>query len=157
LKLCKSHHSASFYIWFGHQRYLLGKWPRSPPFTSPNSWKSQGTKSELYSSWSRTVQPRLAMCLCLQTGMGLVLSCCKRKIVFFSGLTPEVWAPGFVGIVMQQLIVGLGSGRSKRIAPFLSQKMVHITLPAEGCILNILLDGEFRYCHCMDCCFDSCF
>jgi len=43
----------------------------------------------------------------------------------------------------------------RRITPFLSQKTVHITLPTEDCILNLLLDEEFTYHHPMDCCFYS--
>ena len=39
--------------------------------------------------------------------------------------------------------------------PFLSQKTVNITLPAEDSILNFFFDGEFACCHCIDCHFHS--
>jgi len=53
-------------------------------------------------------------------------------------------------------MVCLGSRKSIKITPFLSQKAVHVTLPTEGCVLNISFNGEFIFPHFMDCHFDSC-
>jgi hypothetical protein len=44
---------------------------------------------------------------------------------------------------------------SRRIKPFLSQKTVHITLPADGCAYNFVCDGEFTRRHSIDRYFDS--
>jgi len=48
----------------------------------------------------------------------------KRKVVFFSGLTLEIWAYRLVSIAMYQseLLACLGSRKSRRITPILSQK-----------------------------------
>ena len=55
---------------------------------------------------------------------------------------------------MSELMVCLGWRKSRRITPFISQKTVHISLPAEGSILNFFFDGEFTCSHSMDCRFD---
>jgi len=50
----------------------------------------------LYGGNDRTVQTRLAECSTVFKHIWvLALSCCKRKVVFFSGLTLEVWAFSF--------------------------------------------------------------
>lgn len=70
---------------------LLGKCcPHRPSFISLNRW-SEGVKSAHYSRCVRTVQPRLAVysTVCKMVP-GLALPCCKRKVVFFSGLTVKV-------------------------------------------------------------------
>ena len=78
-------------------------------------------------------------------------------VVVFSGWTLKVQTFSLVSIVMQQeeLMFCLGSKKSRRITPFLSQKAACITLPAEGCILNFFFDGELTCHHSMDCYFDS--
>jgi len=56
-------------------------------FIISKRWKSEGTKSELYGGCHRTVQPRVAMySMVFKLIWGLVLLCCKRMVVFFSGL-----------------------------------------------------------------------
>jgi len=62
-----------------------------------------------------------------------------------------------VGIMMlrSELMVCPGSRKSGRITPFLFQKTVHITLLAEGSVLNFFFDGGFICHHFMDCCFVS--
>ena len=97
----------------------------------------------------RIVQPRLAMCSTVfKLIWNVELSCCKRKVVFFSGWTLEVRAFSLVSTAMQrsELMVCPDSRKFGRITPFLSQKAVHITLPTEGCNLNFFFDGEFT-CH----------
>jgi len=71
---------------------LVGKCcPRSPSFIGPNKWESEGAKSGLYSGCGKTVHPRLAMCSTVfKLVWGLALSCCKRKVVFFSGLSLDI-------------------------------------------------------------------
>ena len=67
---------------------LIGKCcPCCPSVIVPNRWKSEGAKFGLYSGCSRTVQRRLAMSsMVLNLVWGLVLLCCMRKILFYSGL-----------------------------------------------------------------------
>jgi hypothetical protein len=48
-----------------------------------------------------------------------------------------------------------GSRKSRKITTFLFQKTVHITLPAEGSVLNFFFDGEFTCRHSIDRRFDS--
>jgi hypothetical protein len=56
----------------------------------------------------------------------------------------------------KHLLMGFpGSRKSRKITRFLSQRTVHITLPAEVCVLNCYFDGEFICRHSMDCLFDS--
>ena len=56
-------------------------------FIISKRWKSEGTKSELYGGCHRTVQPRVAVySMVFKLIWGLVLLCCKRMVVFFSGL-----------------------------------------------------------------------
>ena len=76
---------------------------------------------------------------------GQELLYCKRKVVFFSGLTLEVPVCILVSVTMQpsDLMVCLGSKESRRIIHFLFQKTVHITLPIDSCILNFFFNGEF--------------
>ena len=60
-----------------------------------------------------------------------------------------------VAMLRSELMVWPGSRKSRRITSFLSQKIMHITLPAEGSVLNFFFDGEFTCRHSMDCRFDS--
>jgi len=116
--------------------------PCNPPFIRLNRWKSGGAKSWLYAGCGRTVQPRLVVCsMIFKWVSGLVLLRCKRKIVFFSGLSLE--AQDFRLVLWSVLMVCPGSRKSKRITPFLTQKTVHITLYTDGCILNLFLHEEF--------------
>lgn len=128
----------------------LGKYcSHSPSFIGLNGWKSEGTKSRLYSECGSTSQPTLAVCsMVFKLVWGLALLCCKRKVVFFSGLTQVSGAFSLVSAVMSQseLMVCLCSRKSRGIAPFLSQKTAHSTLPPESCVLNFIFDGEFT-CH----------
>ena len=89
-----------------------------------------------------TVQPRLTMCSTVfKLVWGLALSCCKRKVFFFSGLPLEIRAFSLVSVVMErsELMVFPGSRKFRRITPFLSQKTVRIALPAEGNVLELFL------------------
>ena len=79
----------------------------------------------------------------------LVLSYCKRKIIFFSGLQLSQYCSVAVRadcLSFKKLI---------RITPSLSQKTAPFIIPSEGCILNFFFSGEFTCCHSLDCCFDS--
>lgn len=51
----------------------------------------------------------------------LALSCCRRKIVAFSGLTLEDWAFNIISVMMEwsELMFCLCFKKSRRIAPFL--------------------------------------
>jgi hypothetical protein len=70
-------------------------------FIGPNRWKSDGAKSGLYGGCCKTVHPRLAMrSTVFKLVWGLVLSCCKRKVVLFSGLTLEIRAFILVSVAM---------------------------------------------------------
>jgi len=71
--------------------------PWSPSFIGLNRWKSEGTKSRLYSGYGRTVQSRLAMCfMVFKPVWCLPLLCCKRKAVFISWL--KVWVFSFITV-----------------------------------------------------------
>ena len=131
---------------------LLGKCcPCSSSFIGLNRWKSEGTKSGLYSGCGTTVWPRLTVCSTVfKLVWGLALSCCKRKVVFFSGLALEIQAFSLASRCSGQIFC-LGSRKSRRITPFLSQKTVHITLSTEGSIFNSFFDGEFTCRQSMDC------
>ena len=110
----------------------------------------------LYGGCGRSVQPICSMVFRLV--WGLVLSCCKRKVVVFSGLTlkfkPSAQSAScFSG---QELMVCLCSGKSRRISPFPSQNTVQVTSPTEVCILTFLFNGKFTspvhglcYIHCL--------
>ena len=53
-------------------------------FHQPNRWKSEHTKSGLYSECGRTVQLRWAMhSTIFKLVWGLALLCCQRKVGFF--------------------------------------------------------------------------
>ena len=81
---------------------LLGKCcPYSRFFIGPKRQKSEDAKAGLYGGYDRAPQPRLAMCsMVFKLVWCVVLSCCKRKVVFFSGLTLEVRAFSLVTVVM---------------------------------------------------------
>jgi len=81
---------------------LLGKCClHRPSFIGPNRWNSEGDTSRLYFGCGRTVQPRLSVCSMVVTLVwGLVLLCCKRRVVFFSGLTLKAQAFSLVNTVM---------------------------------------------------------
>jgi len=127
---------------------LLGKHcPHSPPFIRLEKRKLEGTKS---GGCSRTVQPRMAVCsMVMKLLWSLVLSYCKRKIIFFSGpqlsqycsVAARADCPSFKKLI--------------RITPSLSQKTAPFIIPSEGCVLNFFFSGEFTCCHSLDCCFDS--
>ena len=119
---------------------LLGKYcPRSPYFIDPKRWKSEGTKSRLYSGCCRIVQPRLAMCsMVFKQVWGLALLCCKRKVFFVSGLTLELQTFSLVSVAVSwlDLVVCPCSGKSRRMTTFLSQMTTYITLLTEVCIFT---------------------
>jgi len=125
---------------------LLGKCClHSPSFISPNRWKSEDAKSGLDGGCGWTVQQRLAMCsMVFKQVRCLMLSCCKRKFVFFSGLKLEVRAFSLVSTIMQwsELRVFLGFRKSGRVFP----------IPK---YLNFFFSGEFISCYSMDCCSGS--
>ena len=102
-----------------------------------------------------TVQPRLTMfSVTFKLVWGMVVSCCRRKVVFFSDLTLEIWAFSLVSVVLKQSQLKTCLDRFKGIQrnhPFLSQKTVYFTLPTVGCVLNFFFNGKFTYCHSMDC------
>ena len=110
---------------------LLGRFcPLRLSFISLNKWKSEGTKSRLYSGWDRRVLWILAMwSTVFKLVWGLVLLCCEKNFVFFSGLTLQVWASslGNVTVEWSELTVYLGSRKSGRLNTFLSQKTMHTT------------------------------
>jgi len=55
----------------------------------------------LYGGCGKAVHPRLAMCSTVfKLVLGLALSCCKRKGVFFSGLTLEIRVFSLVSVAM---------------------------------------------------------
>ena len=105
--------------------------------SSLNRWRSEGALSGLYNGCGRTLQPSPAMCSTMfKLVWGLMLPCCKGKAVFFSVLMLEIWTFGLVSE-----LICLGSRKSKRTTSFLPQNTRHITLPAEGCVLNFIFDG----------------
>ena len=114
----------------------LGKCSSCSPSYVDLNRKWEGTKPRQYGGCSQTVQPRLAVCsTCLKVVWGLALLCYKNEVIFFSSLTLEVWA--FV-LVLQcssrsWWFIWL-PGNPEGSPPFLFQKVVHITLPAEGCL-----------------------
>jgi len=70
-------------------------------FHRPEQMKSEGAKSGLYGGCGKTVHPRLAMCSTVfKLVWGLALLGCKRKVVFFSGLTLEIRAFSLVSFPM---------------------------------------------------------
>ena len=83
---------------------LLGKYySQRLSFISLNRWNSEVTKSG-YSGCGRRVQPRQATCSAVfKLALGLVLLCCRRKTVFFSGLTLEIRAFNLVTIMVLRL------------------------------------------------------
>lgn len=120
--------------------------------------KSEGVKSRIYGGCCRTVQTRLAMrYMVLKLVWGLVLSCCKRKAVYFSGPTLEVQAFSSVSDTIQrsELMVCPSSRKSRRITTFLSRKTLPIILSTEGHVLNFFFDGEITHHQSVDCHFDS--
>jgi len=105
IKICTHKGDPLFHSCYEDHFYessLLGKCsPWSPSFISPNGWNLGSTKSRLYSGCDRTIQTRLVMC---STVFKLVwdqaLSCCKRKVVLWSGPTLKVWAFSLNSVVM---------------------------------------------------------
>ena len=91
--ICKNLH---LWKWFSFTTagtmLLLGKCcPRSPCFISSNRWKWECAKSGLYSGCGLIFQPRLTTySTVFKLLWSLALSCCKRKAVFFSGLTENL-------------------------------------------------------------------
>ena len=82
--------------------FLLGKRCHAVLFfISLSKLKSEGNKSRQYGGCGRTVQPRLTMCsMVFKVIQGLVLSCCRRKVVFLADLTLEVEDFGLVSTAM---------------------------------------------------------
>ena len=73
----------------------------SSPFFDLNKWKSGCAKPGLRGRYGRTAQPRLAMfAMVFKLVCCLMLSCCKRKVVFFSGLTLDVQAFSSVSVII---------------------------------------------------------
>jgi hypothetical protein len=71
----------------------------SPSFIAPNRWKSKGAKSGHYGGCGRTDQQNFAMCsMVFKLVRGLALSCCRRKVVFFSTLTLDIQACSLVSV-----------------------------------------------------------
>lgn len=113
--------------------------------------KSEGTKSKIYGRCGRMFQPRLARCSTVsKVVLSLELSYCKRCCLLLCP-DPGILTFNLVSIMMQLSNFTFCSGykKSKRIAPFLSQLTVHVTLLTEG-ILNFLSVREFTCCHSMD-------
>lgn len=108
---------------------LLGKcYPCSPSFTSQNRCKSEGAKSGLCGGCGWTAQTSLSTCsTTFQLAWGLVLSCCKRKVFFFSGLTPDVSAFSLGSVVMWWSVLMFFLDSRKSRSTLLSQKTVNIT------------------------------
>jgi hypothetical protein len=78
---------------------LLKCFLHSLSFIGPNRWKSEGAKSGLYGGCGRTLQPNFATCsMSLKLAWGLALSCCRRYVIFFSGLTLEIQASSLVSV-----------------------------------------------------------
>ena len=138
---------------------LLGKCCSChPSFISPNRCKSEGAKSRLYSRCGRCcrINPdKIGNVLCsLQSDMGSFVL--QKKVCF--PLWPD---SGSWSLLLSQchsvaeLMVYQGCRKSGRIIPFLSQKIIYITLPNEVCVLNFFFKREFTCCHSMGCCFDS--
>lgn len=82
---------------------LLGKYcTHSAPFSSLNRWKLEGPEYGLYSGSGRRVQPGLCSTLLVFNPVwNLALPCGKRKSVFCSDVTLEVWAFSSVDITIQ--------------------------------------------------------
>lgn len=116
----------------------------------------EGTKSRIYRNGDRNVYPRLAKCSTVfKVVWSWGWSCCKRKVVLFSGLALEVCTFNLVLQCSSQSVADLDCRTFVRIFLFLAQKTVHITLLTEFCVLNFPFDGEFTCHHSKDCCFDS--
>lgn len=115
---------------------------------SPNLWYTDyimvvdGVFSQVY-----TTVFKLVWCI-----HGMALSCCKKMVAFYSALSLEFWAFSAVSMETEwsELMHFLGSINSRRISPFLSQKIECITLTAEGCVWNFFFDREFLCNHSMD-------
>lgn len=77
---------------------LLGKCcPHSLYFIRPNRSKPEGIKGRLYSGYSRTAQPRTAMCsMIFRLVRGLALSRCRERLpsspVRLWRFEPSVWS-----------------------------------------------------------------
>ena len=128
---------------------LLGKCcSHSVSFIVQNRWKSEDPNSALFYGWAKTVQQNS-----LLTAMhhGLI------KIVFFADLTLEFESSAesalrCSGQCWRFVSVSENLEGSLLSCPF--QKVVHITLLAEHCVLIFFFNEEFiRRCS-MDCCFD---
>ena len=94
-------------------------------FTDLHRQNSEGTIFRLYCGCTRRVQLRLAMCsMIFKVIWGLALSCCRRKVVVFSGLTLEDWAFSTISVMMEwsELMFCLCSRKSKIIAPLLKHQ-----------------------------------
>ena len=111
-------------------------------FHKPKQMEVRRCEIQIYSGCGRTVQPRLAVCSTVfKQVRGMVLSCCKRKAVFFSGLILEIRAISLVSVTVQwsELMASPGFKKSRRITPFLFQKPVYITLLSKGFIWNFFI------------------
>jgi len=82
----------------------------------------------------------------------MVLLFCKRKVIFSSGLTLEFWA---FSLVSDVAVRADGLFRFQEIQKDHSFSVLHITLPSDGCVFNILFSGEFTCHHAVDCHFHS--
>lgn len=88
---------------------------------------------------------RIDSVLCgLDTALGPGIIVLHNKGCLFSDPTLDVPALSFVSAAIQwsELVVCSSSRKSRRISPLLSQTTAGITLPTEGCTLNVLFDGE---------------
>ena len=75
--------------------------PCSSSFISPNRWKTKSAKSGLYGGHVGTFQSTLAMYfMVFKLVWSLMLSCCKRKVVFFSDLGLGVWVFSSVSVMI---------------------------------------------------------
>jgi len=129
---------------------LLGKcYPHSLSFISLHRWKSEGTKSRISGACGRTVQPRLTACsMIFQLIWGLVLSCCKRKVVFFSGLTWMLETSAQCCDVAVR-VAGCPGSRKLRDHSFpVSKESAHHYINST---LYLFFSGEFACHHSMDC------
>jgi len=135
---------------------LLGKcYPYIPSFTSPNRWKSGGTKSIQYSGCGRTVQPKFAMCsIVFNLVWSLALSCCKRKAIY---LWPDC---GSLSLQLSQChdsvfrvdLSGFQETQKDHPLPILKDSVHCFTCWG---LSWTFFDGEFICCQSIDCYFDS--
>lgn len=118
------------------------RFPPSASFKGPKSWKLEGAQSRLYWGCGRTVH-------CIVEIVSLV--CCLALLcrtmtwfIFLFDWTVQIHCFNFLNVhtYHSELTVTRHCKNSTNKIPFLSQKMLPMTLPSETYILNFFLYGD---------------